>query len=53
MSPETPVSGAYIPLSRAVICADCEVLYPCQSIRCPACGSEHGVPLAVWLGTAR
>ena len=38
-------------LARALLCLDDEEVF--EGHRCPVCGTEHFVPLARWLGTAR
>lgn len=37
-----------IPLARAMLCLDCETIYPING-PCPACASLAGAPLARWL----
>jgi hypothetical protein len=42
-----------LPLSRAVLCVDCEVVFRIEALACPCCGSKSFILLALALGYAR
>lgn len=43
-----------IPLARAMLCLDCDVLYDANAgRRCPACHSPYVMPIATWLNRER
>jgi len=48
MSQHTP--QGYVPLGRACVCLDCEAVF-LVGPTCPACASEHFVPLATWMAS--
>lgn len=40
----------HIPLQKAILCLDCEVIYQQNGI-CPNCGSRAGFPVSRWIKT--
>lgn len=40
----------FIPLQKATLCLDCEVIYQKNGI-CPNCGSRAGFPVSRWINT--
>lgn len=48
---DTIIPQGYVPLARAAICLDCEALFVIGP-SCPACASEHFIPLATWIFSA-
>ncbi len=43
----------HLPLSRLVLCLDCEQCFELGTSVCPACGSETWTPLARFLASLR
>ena len=43
-----------IPISRAVVCADCEVIYDRSAwSQCPSCASAEALPVSLALNRSR
>ena len=45
---EEYVPAGYVPLARAALCLTCSAIFTVGPT-CPACASEHFMPLARWL----
>lgn len=43
----------WVPLRTAMLCVSCEALFHRPHPRCPACDSDHHMPVAQWLGSLR
>ena len=44
---------AVLPLDRAMLCPDCDLVCGRRYRACPACGRDQLVPLATWLGSVQ
>jgi hypothetical protein len=44
-----PTRPLYWPLTRVVVCLDCEACFPVAASSCPACGSDTWIPVARFL----
>jgi len=47
-----PIPVGYVPLARAMLCCDCEAIFPVGPT-CPNCAGEHMIPLARGLSTVK